>query len=182
MANYPEWVKQFREKGTAVKKVGNAYYLYKHTSKRVPGKKYPQAVDKYIGLITPSGVVRNSRKKVSLENIDVYEYGFSRAVHVLCPELWKKALGEDWEEVLLAIISSHSPNSYLLKDCLRNNTGRNICLQEQKLERMLPCPIIELKSLSTIFILYFEDKTAVSRISESQTILLGSLGIELGVE
>jgi len=38
MANYPEWVKKFRRKGTAIKKVGNSYYLYKHTSKCVPGK------------------------------------------------------------------------------------------------------------------------------------------------
>ena len=63
MANYPDWVKQFREKGTSVKKVGNSYYLYKHTSKRVPGKKYPQAMDTYIGIITPSGVIRKNKKK-----------------------------------------------------------------------------------------------------------------------
>ena len=46
---YPEWVQQQRIKGTTVKKVGNTYYLYKRTSKRVPGKKYPQPVDTYIG-------------------------------------------------------------------------------------------------------------------------------------
>ena len=34
MADYPDWVKKFRRKGTAVKKVGNSYYLYQHTSKR----------------------------------------------------------------------------------------------------------------------------------------------------
>lgn len=39
MANYPDWVKQFRQKGTAVKKVGNSYYLYRHSSKRVQGKR-----------------------------------------------------------------------------------------------------------------------------------------------
>lgn len=61
--NYPDWVKKFRTKGTAIKKVGNSYYLYKHSSKRVPGKKYPQAVDTYIGLITPDGVVKKSKKK-----------------------------------------------------------------------------------------------------------------------
>ena len=44
---YPEWVQQQRIKGTTVKKVGNTYYLYKRTSKRIPGKKYPQPVDTY---------------------------------------------------------------------------------------------------------------------------------------
>ena len=50
---YPEWVQKFRTKGTTVKKKGDAYYLYKRTSKRVPGKKYPQPVDRYLGKITP---------------------------------------------------------------------------------------------------------------------------------
>ena len=36
---YPEWVQAQRTKGTTVKKVGNNYYLYKHSSKRLPGKK-----------------------------------------------------------------------------------------------------------------------------------------------
>lgn len=41
---YPGWVLAYRTRGTAVKKVGTNYYLYKHTSKRVPGKKYPRQV------------------------------------------------------------------------------------------------------------------------------------------
>ena len=36
---YPDWVQEQRTKGTTVKKSGNNYYLYKHTSRRVPGKK-----------------------------------------------------------------------------------------------------------------------------------------------
>ena len=50
---YPDWVQKYREKGTTVKKVGNNFYLYRHSSKRVPGKKYPVPVDTYIGKITP---------------------------------------------------------------------------------------------------------------------------------
>ena len=45
---YPEWVQKYRTKGMTVKKKGDAYYLYKRTSKRVPGKKYPQPVDTYV--------------------------------------------------------------------------------------------------------------------------------------
>ncbi|SDB58912.1 hypothetical protein [Butyrivibrio sp. INlla16] len=40
---YPEWVQAQRVKGTTIKKKGDSYYLYKRTSKRVPGKKYPPA-------------------------------------------------------------------------------------------------------------------------------------------
>jgi len=61
---YPEWVQKYREQGTTIKKKGDAYYLYKRTSKRVPGKKYPQAVDTYIGVITPDGVVKSNMKKI----------------------------------------------------------------------------------------------------------------------
>lgn len=49
---YPDWVQQYRTKGKTVKKKGDKYYLYSRTSKRVPGKKYPQPVDTYIGIIT----------------------------------------------------------------------------------------------------------------------------------
>ena len=35
---YPDWVQKHRTQGTTVKKKGDAYYLYKRTSRRVPGK------------------------------------------------------------------------------------------------------------------------------------------------
>lgn len=38
---YPDYVKQFKLKGTIVKKVNGTYYAYYATSKRVPDKKYP---------------------------------------------------------------------------------------------------------------------------------------------
>ena len=38
---YPDWVQKYRIKGTTVKKKGDSYYLYKRTSRRVKGKKYP---------------------------------------------------------------------------------------------------------------------------------------------
>ena len=100
---YPEWVQVHRKKGTTVKKKGDAYYLYKRTSKRVPGKKYPQPVDTYIGLITPDGVIESHKRKISLTDIEVWEYGYSKAVFDLCPSDWKKPLGSDWENVLKII-------------------------------------------------------------------------------
>lgn len=60
---YPEWVQQYRTTGKTVKKVGDHFYLYQHTSKRVPGKKNPVPVDTYIGVITPDGIVEGKRKR-----------------------------------------------------------------------------------------------------------------------
>ena len=89
---YPDWVQAYRTTGMTVKMKGDSYYLYKRTSRRVPGKKYPQPVDTYVGIITPEGVVKTNRKRVTLTDIEVYEYGYSRAVWELCPESWKKPL------------------------------------------------------------------------------------------
>lgn len=100
---YPEWVQKQRKTGTTVKEKGGKYYLYKRTSRRVPGKKYPQPVDTYIGVITPEGVIESGRRKVTVTDIEVLEYGFSESVIQLCPEDWKKAVGEDWEEFLWTI-------------------------------------------------------------------------------
>ena len=96
--------------------MGNNYYLYKHTSKRVPGKKYPVPVDTYLGIITPEGVVKSGKRKLSLTDVEVREYGFSRALWLLCPQDWKKPLGDDWEDILAIIIVKWSPNSYLAKE------------------------------------------------------------------
>ena len=87
---YPDWVQAQRARGATVKKKGDTYYLYKRTSRRVPGKKYPQPVDTYIGVITLDGVVESGKRKISLAGIEVKEYGFSRAVWQLCPEGWKR--------------------------------------------------------------------------------------------
>ena len=113
---YPDWVQAQRARGTTVKKKGDTYYLYKRTSRRVPGKKYPQPVDTYIGVITPDGVVESGKRKISLAGIEVKEYGFSRAVWQLCPEGWKRPLGEDWEDVLSIIVRKWSPETYLMKE------------------------------------------------------------------
>ena len=112
---YPEWVQAFRTRGTTVKKKGNAYYLYRRTSKRVPGKRYPQPVDTYIGLITPNGIIESGKRKLDITSAEVREYGFSKAMKELCPGTWKKPLGEKWEAVFLHLINKYSSRSYLLR-------------------------------------------------------------------
>jgi hypothetical protein len=87
MSSYPDWVNAFKAKGTSVKRVGNEYYLYRSTSKRVPGKKYPQPVEEYIGIITMEGVIQTKVRKISTDMVRVYEYGMSTyALQSLLPE------------------------------------------------------------------------------------------------
>lgn len=183
---YPDWVQAYRTRGTTVKKKGDAYYLYKRTSKRVAGKKYPQPVDTYIGIITPDGVVKSGRKKVELADIAVWEYGFSKAVWELCPDGWKKPLGSDWEDALRLIILSWSPESYLGME-----TGRKaewdfryqFAAQAASLSRRIykdhGVDKDDLKVLRTIYLVEMGKTSAVSRISRMQEELLARLGIVL---
>lgn len=183
---YPDWVQAHKVRGTTIKKVGKNYYLYKHTSKRVPGKKYPQPVDTYIGVITPEGVMQSKKKKLSLIEVEVWEYGFSKALWLLCPENWKKPLGNDWEEVLSIIIWKYSPNSYLgkgktikNKEDSRYQIASQIGSLSRKLYKEHGVVFSELELLKTIYLVYLEKETVVSKINEEQKSLLDKAGISL---
>lgn len=185
---YPEWVQKHKVRGTTIKKVGDNYYLYKHTSKRVPGKKYPVPVDTYIGIITPEGVVKSGKRKLSLTDVEVREYGFSRALWLLCPQDWKKPLGDDWEDILAIIIVKWSPNSYLAKEReIRKEADYHyqFAAQQGSLSRRIykkyGVDVDDLRMLSDIFLVYLEKETVVSKVSAGQKAFLERLGINLEV-
>ena len=185
---YPEWVQKHRVRGTTIKKKGNSYYLYKRTSKRVPGKKYPQAVDTYIGLITPEGVVYSDKKKVTLSNIEVREYGFTKAIQDLCPEGWKKPIGEDWNDVLSIIILKWSPESFL-KDTptlkTENDFHYQFAVQAASLSRGIykehGIDLKELEILKTIYLVRIEKNSAISVISPAQQEIIDRLGMSMEI-
>ena len=183
---YPEWVQNYRTRGRTVKKIGNTYYLYKRTSRRVPGKKYPQPVDTYIGIITPEGVIESKKKKVSLTEVEVKEYGFSQAVWQICPDGWKKPLGDDWEDVLLSILQKWSPESYFLKERIikkEEDFHYQFAAQASSLSRRIykeyGVELSELQKLKQVYLVYFEKETAISKLSEEQTQLLEKIGVDL---
>lgn len=185
---YPEWVQAYRTRGMTVKKKGNSYYLYKRTSKRVPGKKYPQPVDTYVGLITPDGVVASDKKKVALSNIVVREYGFSKTVWDLCPEDWKKPLKDDWEDVLVIILRNISPETYLKEQYdLKTEEDFNYQFPSQtaalsrRLYRKYGVGLTDLEVLRTIYLVRMEKNSAISVINSEQKQLLDRLGISLEV-
>lgn len=183
---YPEWVQAQRVRGTTVKKKGDSYYLYKRTSKRVPGKKYPQPVDTYIGIITPEGVIQTEKKKVSLSNIIVREFGFSKAIWELCPEAWKKAVGEEWEDVLRKIIIDKSPESYLGMDYRSKSPeefhcsfGAQVSMLSRRIFKQYKIDWTELETLKTIYLVRIGKEEAVSQINAEQQALLDRIGVKL---
>lgn len=183
---YPEWVQEQRKRGTTVKKVGNTYYLYKRTSKRVPGKKYPQPVDTYIGIITPDGVIESRKKKLATTSIEVKEYGFSRAVWDSCPDDWKKAVGNGWEDKLACMILRWSPDSYLVKE-RSMKTEEELAFSVSSQAGMLSRRFYKkhgmefecLKKLMNIYLVYIEKEAVVSAISEEQAGILEKISVSL---
>lgn len=186
---YPEWVQKQRIKGTTVKKKGDAYYLYKRTSKRVPGKKYPQPVDTYIGVITPEGIIKSEKRKISLTDAVVKEFGFSRAVELLCPQSWKDPLGKNWQTVLDTIILKESGESYIGKERgmpkefpPHTQYGAQKSSLARRIYKECDVEMKELKALSTIYLIYLDGNRILSMISEEQQELLDRTGIRLEVD
>lgn len=185
---YPDWVQRQKTTGTTVKKVGNNYYLYKHSSKRVPGKKNPVPADTYIGKITPEGIEKSGSKKVVVNDAEVIvkEYGFSRSVEILCPAGWKEPLGKNWQEVLDFIIVRESPESYIpqirkvpeLLDPHIQLGAQKTALQ-RRMKKEYGVDFKELRQLSSIYIVSVSGEKLVSKISESQKKMLERLGLKL---
>lgn len=183
---YPDWVQKHRTKGTTVKKKGDAYYLYKRTSRRVKGKKYPQPVDTYIGIITPEGVIPSNKKKVSLSDAEVWEYGFSKTLWELCPDEWKKPLGDDWEDVLSIIILKCSPTSYIQRNRsikkesdFRYQFAAQTSSLSRRIYRKYGVGLEELRRLETIYLVCLDKNEVISRINEEQQELLKRIKVTL---
>lgn len=183
---YPEWVQAQRTKGTTVKKVRGIYYLYKRTSKRVPGKKYPQPVDTYIGIITPDGIIKKKKTLLATNTVEVKEYGFSKAVQELCPQEWKNAMGSDWEEKLDLLITHWSSESYLTKKkSIKTESELRFSIASQagnlsrKIYKECGVGIEKLKELKGIYLVYIEKQVIVSCIYEKQQKILDKIGINL---
>lgn len=188
---YPDWVQKQKKTGTTVKKVGNNYYLYKHSSKRVPGKKNPVPVDTYIGKITPEGIEKSNSKKITVNDtgIIVKEYGFSKTVEILCPAGWKEPLGERWREVLDFIIVRESPESYIpdVREVPSQldphiQLGAQKSALQRRMKKEYGVDFKELRQLSSIYIVSVSGKKVVSRISEGQKRLLEKLELKLEVD
>ncbi len=101
---HASWVHAFVGDNQWVKRINGQYYLY--------GMEAEGEV--LIGTITKDGICETP-ERIEKKRCDVYEYGASRALILLCPSAWKDSIGSRWEQCLLYIISEISPTSYLLR-------------------------------------------------------------------
>jgi len=184
MTVYPEWVRQHRQPGTSIKKVGETYYLYKTTSVRVAGKRNPQAQSEYIGIITEEGVKKTGIKKVDTEVVRVYEYGFSYVMKSLLPKKMVQDLGsmERAEDILNYIIQEHSPTSYLLREKelpTREDLHTCISTQIKKFTRLTGVEIADLFLLKNIYLVEMGEQEFISEISPECAEILKTVGVRI---
>ena len=87
MANYPEWVIKYKEKGTYINYAKGKYYLYAAHSERVPGtKKVNRVCDAYLGRITEEDGLIPPKDKVA-GIVTVLEYGLSTVIFSVCDNI-----------------------------------------------------------------------------------------------
>jgi hypothetical protein len=184
MSNYPDWVNAFKEKGTSVKKVGNEYYLYRSTSKRVPGKKYPQPVQEYIGTITREGVIKTHVRKISTDRVKVYEYGMSFVLQTLFPEafLINSHDRETLRFAFLHIVNHVSPRSYLLRNTnlpSLSDLHINLNMQIKRYERLAGISIEDLRPLSELYLVETKECDMLSEVTPEMNAIFTRLGVEI---
>jgi hypothetical protein len=177
-------VNAFKEKGTSVKKVGNEYYLYRSSSKRVPGKKYPQPIHEYIGTITKNGVIRTNVRKISTDRVKVYEYGMSYALQSLLPEkfLVNSHDRETLRFAFLHVVIHVSPKSYLLRNTeLPTLSELHISLSAQlkRYERLTGISIEELRPLSELYLIETRECDMLSEVTSEMREIFTRLGVEI---
>jgi hypothetical protein len=183
MSKYPDWVNAHKTKGTSVKKVGDSYYLYASTSRRLKGMKYPQPVQKFIGTITPDGVVKSNVRKVSTERVRVFEYGFSFAMKHLLPGEFMDDIRdrEKGNDVFLNIVRRFSPTSYLLRDIdvpSPEELHISVCTQTKTFERLTGIRIDGLRPLSGLYLVETKQVDMLSLATPQITEIFEEIGVQ----
>jgi hypothetical protein len=183
MSKYPDWVNAHKTKGTSVKKVGGSYYLYSSTSRRVKGKKYPQPVQKFIGTITPDGLVKSSVRKVSTERVRVFEYGLSFTLKRILPEKFLTDIpdAKKREYAFLNIVRYFSPTSYLLRDKdipSMDDLHMSLCTQIKKFERLSGIKIESLLHLRGLYLVETKEADMLSLVTQCMLDTLSELGVK----
>ena len=119
----------------------------------------------------------------------VREFGFTHAILTLCPEAWKKAVGDHWPEVLEELIVSTSPESYLSDGRKAVDLEQyHVSLPAQKtvlfrrLNEIYHVRQNELDTLKTIYVVYIGNTKVLSVTSKAQDELIDRLGLTMEVK
>ena len=185
MNKLPDWVESQMWKGTIVKNINDTYYLYTNRSRRVPGKKNPQPVQKCIGPITEEGLFINARIPYRNSGIRVYEHGFTCAVESLWKKYspWLTCTEEEAFMYLKRTILERSPQSSVLltmKGIGWNGKEKSASVTKGCIEKWSGRRFDEFEVLKTVYLIDLgEGMRIVSFVTDEQKELLESVGADL---
>ena len=121
-----------------------------------------------------------------MTDAEVWEYGFSKAVWELCPDDWKKPLGDDWQDVLSIILLKQSPTSYIQKTRVMKKESDfryQFAAQSSSLSRRIykkqGIGLEELHQLETIYLVCLDKTEIISKVNEGQRRLLEKIQVAL---
>jgi hypothetical protein len=130
--------------------------------------------------------VERKKQQLATTSIRVKEFGFSKAVWDSCPEDWKKAVGEGWEDKLACIILKSSPESFLsmemnvkAEDDLSFSASSQTGMLSRRFYKKYGIDFSRLECLKNIYLVYIEKHVFVSEISDEQRELLEKLSITM---
>ena len=184
-AVYPPWVREKVPPGHTVKKVGKKYYLYETKSHYVKGKKNPQPVNKYVGVITEEGIRYSSRRVVDTElHPEWFEYGFSRCMYDHCFSVLLKEFkkNELTESITLNVIKQLSPRSYLLKGKeIPSPEELHVCIcnQIRKIEEKKKIQFDDYQILKDVLLIELDGKRIITAVNDEQKKLAETLEVDI---
>lgn len=191
MNKYPSYVNKFRPKGTIIKKVNDIYYVYKATSKRVEGKKYPvQVIEGVIGKIDEYGFHDTEKVKLN-QDVIVRECGFTNLIlkykDTFMNETYSRFKKQDREIILYSLIYYLSSNTYIqdkyrdkilpiqeVIDKYKLSIGRQIKI----IERIMETTLKEIEELKYICRVYIGEREIKTKITKRQKEIIEKLMVD----
>lgn len=192
MNKYPDYITKYRPKGSIVKKVNQTYYVYKATSKRIPGKKYPvQVIKELLGKIDENGFHVLNNTFVNTEHVIIRECGFTNYFLLLQDYFIKDKNAQTKKKdkliIFYSLIVYLSSNSYLIDNkripiytIEELESIYNISLPKQlnalkKITELESLSILE--PLKYVCRVYMGNKEFKSDLSQTQKELVMRLGV-----
>ncbi len=184
---YPDNIVKYRPKGCIIKKVNNKYYVYKATSKRVEGKKYPvQVIEGLVGEIDDYGFHKLSIQKVNTNNVEIREYGFTNFILMFEEQYISQTTRKkkDAMHILHSLIVYLSPMSYLQDEeeidepnVLVKKYGIGIPNQITAISKIIEHSLEEIENLKYICLVKMGNKKFYSSLTQEQEKILERIGI-----
>lgn len=192
MNKYPDEIRKFRPKGTVIKRINGLYYVYKATSKRVPGKSYPvQVTGECIGKIDNKGFIPLDTVRVKADNIKIRESGFTNYLLMFEDDYILNRIGNctakrEKRNIFRNIIVYLSNNSYLNEDmhfkyidiaevCKKYDIS--LIKQITSVEKLINQKLADIEGLKYIQRIKINKKEFKSELTEAQKELIAKLGV-----